>query len=284
MHIYRTEIEKVDITQPPRPYPECRTYAWERIGSLAQPVKFWQTIANNAKNASKNPRALIAWRRTLDYLEDVVSTHDMSALTPKQFKEILLLAASEAGWYQAPSGRKGFTATVEGEPDKRRCSGCKQIKDSKDFRAEASDKRKAKYNWGRDGKPTADRRLYTHALCSACRANKARKPLAKRGSPRGSTLRKQMEIPFKLSTNHIASWGDTNEADIADPRYYFHKMRLKAISQARATLNLLEVTTDPMPEKWQMLLPEDVRHRLHAVFQTQVLPMWSGKGRQPRCF
>lgn len=274
----------MDITQPQRPYPECRTYRWERIGPLAQPVKFWQTIANNAKNASKNPRAMIAWNKTLSYLEDVVSNYNQDELTPQQFKEALIRFATESGWYQAPSGRKGFTAEVEGQPDKRRCSGCKQVKDIKDYRAEASDARKAKYNWGRDGKPTADKRFYTHALCSNCRANKTRRPPAKRGTQRGAPLRKQMEVPLKLSTNFINAIDIENTEDIVDPRYYFHRMRIDAIKQAKATLSLLEVTKEELPQKWQMLLDKETRHRLHDIFHNQVLPMWSGKGRQPRCF
>lgn len=267
-----------------KPYPQCRTYAWERIGSLAQPVKFWQTIATNAKNSSTNPRAMRAWAKTLEYVEDVVSNYNRSELTPAQFKQLLILSATEAHWYQAPSGRKGFTATVEGEPNKRRCSGCKQIKDTKDFNAEASAKRKAKYNWGKDGQPTAAKRFYTHALCSTCRANKTRRPLAKRGKQRGSELRKQTVLPLKLSTNYVAAWKDTDEASISDARYFFHKLRIDAIRQARDTLDLLAPTTEPLPDKWQMLLPQDVRHRLHRMFETQVLPEWSGKGKQPRCF
>lgn len=227
---------------------------------------------------------MLTWKRTLEHIEDLVSGSSKHELTPAQFKEMLIRFATEAGWYQAPSGRKGFTATVEGQPDKRRCSGCKQIRDIKDFNAEASPARKAKYNWGRDGKPTADKRFYTHALCSNCRANKTRRPPAKRGKQRGAPLRKQMEIPFKLSINFINAIGIENTEDIVDPRYYFHKLRLDAIKQAKATLSLLEVTTEALPEKWQMLLDKETRHRLHSIFQNQVLPMWSGKGRQPRCF
>jgi len=274
----------VDITNSQRIYPACRTYPWERVGANAQGIKFWQDTAIKAKRVSKNPRATVAWNKTLEHLEDLAGQFGKKELTPAQFKAVLLLAASEAQWYQAPSGRKGFNARIEGEPDKRRCSRCMKIKDRKDFRAEASDKRKIKYNWGRDGTPTADKRFLLHALCSSCRAERTRKPKSKRGEVRGAKLRAQMEPVLKNSRVFLSKFENDDPESIVDQRYYFHKRRVDAIQQARAILDKLEITADPMPVKWQMLLPQDVRQRLLDLFQDAVLPMWSGKGKQPKCF
>ena len=270
-------------------YPACRTYKWERIGPNAQHLKFWHSIASNAKSASKNPRAQIAWRRVIEELHRLADDESIGELTPPAFKAILIAKAKASDWYQTPSGRKGFTSAVEGKPDFKRCSKCTREKPIKEFNAEASAKRKLKYNWGRDGKPTADRRLFIHALCASCRAERTRRPKAAKGEIRGANLRKQMEAIFKLSRNFIVAF--ENEYDVLDPewvcvdqRYFFHKVRLDAVRIARDALDKSIGSNEPIPEKWQMLLPVEIRHGLFKRFNDDVLPMWSGKGKQPKCF
>lgn len=256
-----------------------------------QPVKFWQTIAAKAKRPATNPRAMVAWKKVLERLEDQASgVAARTEYTPAEFKAMLIEAATQAQWYRAPSARKGFTAEVEGQPDMRRCSKCQKVKPLPDFRAQASEKRKATYNWGKDGKATADLRTYVHALCTTCRAERKRKHKAPKGTVKGKALRKTMEVVAKLSQNFIKRMEESRDIDdyewvCADERYYFHRMRLAAIAQARNALNKLEVSLDqPVPDKWQMLLPKDVRQRLFARFEETVLAAWSGKGKQPKCF
>lgn len=270
-------------------YPACRTYAWERIGINPQYMKFWHSIATNAKGASKNPRAHITWHDVIQELYRLTEDENRDSLTPAEFKAVLIAKAGERGWYRQTSARTGFTAKVEGRSDLRRCSKCIKEKPVDDFKAEATPKRKVKYNWGKDGNPTADRRLYTHHLCSACRADKKRKPKAQRGLVRCAHLRTQMDVVFKLSRNFIASVEDKrDESDLdwvcSDQRYYFHKIRLDAIRQVRAMLDTLEISDEPVPEKWQMLLSPEVRQRLFKRFEEDVLPAWSGRGKQPKCF
>lgn len=272
-------------TTTQQPYPMCRLYPWERIGVNAQHVKFWQSVALKTKGSAKNPRAVVAWKKVLERLEDNASgAEPTTEYTPAEFKALLVQAARDAVWLKAPSARKGFTAKVEGDPTKRRCSGCEKVKDVGDFRAEASDKRKATYNWGRDGQPTAAKRFYTHALCSTCRADKKRRPLAKMGTPKGAALRKQMEVPLKLSQRFLAQFDGVEPEDIVDQRYYFHKMRLDAIRNARLTLDTLEGAEQEIPHLWQLLIPTDLRHRIYERFEQDVMPLWSGKGKEPKCF
>lgn len=280
----------MDITPQQKLYPLCRTYPWERMGANPQHLKFWHSVTTRGRSSNPSGKAQLAWIRVRNMLYELADEYSKHELTPKQFKDLLVLAAQQVGWYQAPSGRKGFTAIVEGKPELRRCSKCKKEKPLPDFRTQASEKRKATYNWGRDGKATANLRTYIHALCTSCRAERKRKPKAQKGTVRGKALRKTMEVVAKLSQNFIKRMEKSRNIDdyewvCADERYYFHKMRLAAINQARDALNKLEVSADqPVPDKWQMLLPQDVRHRLFARFEETVLPAWSGKGKQPKCF
>jgi hypothetical protein len=46
----------------------------------------------------------------------------------------------------------------------------------------------------------------------------------------------------------------------------------------------MDLADEELPEKWQMLIPATQRHALFTRFQEDVMPMWSGKGKQPKCF
>jgi len=279
----------VDTTKQLLPYPQCRTYAWERIGSQAHDQKFWRSIASNAKSASKNGRAVLTWKRVIEELYRLADEESKGTFTPDEFKAILIEQACNVGWFQAESGRKGFTSEVEGRPDLKRCAKCQSEKPKADFNAEASDKRKLNYNWGKDGTPAQTKRFYSHHLCANCRADKKRKPVAKRGTDRCAPLRKQMDLVYKLSHNFVTTFEQDN--DIFDPdwvcldqRYFFHKIRLDAVRKARDELLRMDLADEELPEKWQMLIPATQRHALFTRFQEDVMPMWSGKGKQPKCF
>jgi hypothetical protein len=246
-------------------------------------------MASNACGSATGSRAIVTWLKVKQYLDELVEDFNITTLTPKKFRKILELAARESEWYPAPNARKGFKAVDANKPGIKRCAKCNNEKPVEDFKAEASEKRKLKYNWGREGKATAAKRIYIHSLCSVCRSNRNRKPTAQRGTVKGAAIRKQMSLINKLSHNFIAAIDqrrDPDDADwiCADQRYYFHKARLRALETARKELERLEIANEPTPDKWQMLLDQPTRHRLLTMFNEIALPMWSGRGKQPKCF
>lgn len=294
-------------------YPKTRTYSWQTVGW--QPIErnskrgfYWRKIVAAALNsATKGTPPEAAWYLMDKYLTRAQETETLREqgkvrfnelngqyeMPPETFHELLVLAAEKSLWFRKPSGRKGFTAEVEGQPDMRRCSGCNKAKPKSEFRAEASEKRKATYNWGKDGKATADKRFYTHALCTNCRGNSKRKkpaprknyPFAKRMvalKERMTYLHGQSRAAMKRIEEDEALWVE----DVClQEAYRFHKLRIRAIDEAREKLTELYTfkREQPLPDSWQKLVAVELREKLEALFSKEVLGR-RVRGKPPQCF
>lgn len=270
-------------------YPAHHTYKWERDPSRPTYMRDWQDLAQRCANSAKSEAQIRSWVRVMEYLDELADI-GRGVLKPKQFKDVLMLAASENNWGKRTSPRAGFTATVENEPDKRRCARCQKVKDRSDFRAEASDKKKLRYNWSVNNKPTEKERMYIHHLCSTCRYNNTRRKAFPKTKPPSHTdnLRRRMSALYAKSKTFVeqtrsspAGWMDDY---CVDSRYHFHLKRMKVIEQARDILNGL-VRTNPtgIPMEWKYLLPPKVREDLQEDFEQNMYSVRT-RGQPMACF
>jgi len=301
----------VDIVDTKQTYPESRRYTWDtrKFERVLEPAKYdddpkafsWLGVVKQyLASGTPDTPAYATWLKVRSTLLDMVANEtnppliydeNSGAWTLKatNFRRIVVLCARECRWFTREATRKGVRAVVDGRPDLRRCMKCLGEKPAREFNAEASDKKKIAYGWGKNGNPTHARRFYTHHLCADCRYEaKARsKTKRKESTPEVRELRKQIANAMSRSHPFIKEQDDMNpigwdQGVCLNGAYYFHKTRLKAAEQAR---NALSTWGDgqPLPKRWEGLLTPTMRVKVQDLFNEHVLA-YHRRGQPPKCF
>lgn len=290
-------------------YPETRRYKWDLLTTARvleankyddNPKAFsWlKLVTQYIKSAQPDTPQYATWldvrKKLLDMVEaeqqpPLIYDEDLGTWVMKasNFRKLVVACARHNGWGGRKSTRAGFTATVEGRPDLRRCSKCMAEKPVGEYRAHASDKRKVQYGWGKNGNPTHAIRYYTHHLCADCRHTKASKPKRIKNSPELTDLRKQMSVVYGKSLAYVREKDDMKpigwvDGIYLDPAYYFHKARTKAVENARTTLASWPADK-ALPKLWSGLLSPTERTKVQDLFDQHIAPFRT-RGKPPKCF
>lgn len=290
-------------------YPETRRYKWDLIAQARvleaskyddDPKAFsWlKLVTQYIKSAKPGSAQHTTWLSVRKHLLDMVEAEQQPplvydedigtwAMKSSNFRKLVVACARHHAWEGRKATRAGFTAAVEGRPDLRRCSKCTCEKPLQEFRAHASNKRKATYGWGKNGNPTHAIRYYTHHLCADCRYEKSSKTERIKSSPELTELRTKMAAVYGVSRAFVRDKDDrkpTGWADgvCVDAAYYFHKARIKAVESARAALTQWPVDKT-LPKLWSDLLTPPERIKVQQLFDQHVAPFRT-RGKPPKCF
>jgi hypothetical protein len=292
-----------------RTYPETRHYTWDtrKFARVIEPAKFdddpkafsWLGLVKQyLASGTPDTPAYATWLKVRATLNSMIANETQPPLVygedegtwvlkATNFRKIVEMCARECQWFQRGSTRKGISAKVEGNPDLRRCMKCLGEKPLKEFNAEASDKKKIRYGWGKDGNPTHARRFYTHHLCADCRYESKAKAKRKKSTPEAKALRAQIanavnrSQPFINTQDKLKPVGWDGDLCL-NGAYYFHKARLKAAEQARKALDAWS-TTQPLPARWEKLLTPTTRTKVQDLFNEHILA-YHRRGQPPKCF